>query len=127
LPRPKKIFVVGVQLVIALIFFIGTDWASWEVHVFFHSYYADFALPFGFYFLLMLFEEKYPRLRPWYGKALPVFLLVSASEVLQYFGIYALARIFDPFDFVAYGSGVIAAAVMDRQVLARLGFWGGAK
>jgi hypothetical protein len=122
-PRKKKILVIGVQLVIALIFFIGTDWASWKVHVFFHSYYADFALPFGFYFLLMLLEQRHPRLGPWYAKALLVFLFVSTSEVLQYFGIYALARTFDPFDFVAYGSGALAAAVLDRQILVRFGFF----
>ena len=69
----KKIqIVVGIQLLIALIFFIGADWAGEEARRFFHSYYADFALPFGFYFLLIMVENKWRFVRTWHGKALGV-------------------------------------------------------
>ena len=116
----KKIIIVCVQLLIAVGFVIGADWASDSFHQFFHSYYADITLPLGFYFLLKILEDKYPFLRPWYWKATAVFLLVSTSEILQFFGIYALAHIFDPFDFLAYASGVLSAAFIDRVLFTKV-------
>ncbi len=115
----KKIVVIGIELFVALIFVIGADWAGESTHRFFHNYFADIALPFGFYFLLTLIEDKYSFLRSWYGKALTVFLLVLTSEILQFSGIYALARVFDPFDFVAYASGVLFAAFVDTQIISK--------
>ena len=112
--------VVAIQLVIAVTMFSGADWAPENARRIFHSYFADLALPFGYYFLLTLVEDKLRFMQPWHRKALTVFSLVSASEVLQYFGIYALATVFDPFDFVAYMSGVLLAVVLDVGVIARL-------
>jgi hypothetical protein len=118
--RQKKItIVIGIELFISLIFFIGADWAGESVHRFFHSYFADIALPFGFYFLLILNEDSFLFLRPWHNKALAVFLLVSTSEILQYFGIYALASVFDPFDFLMYASGVLLAALADTKLISK--------
>ncbi len=115
----KKIIVLGIELFIALIFFIGADWAGESAHQFFHSYFADIAMPFGYYFLLILVEDLWPFLRPWPRKALAVFLLVSMSEILQFFGIYALASVFDPLDFVMYAGGVLLAALVDGQVISK--------
>ena len=115
----KTLIVVGMELSIALIFFVGADWAGKSVHGFFHNYFADIALPFGYYFLLILVEDRITVLRPWFGKALAVFLLAAASETLQYFGVYALARVFDPLDFAMYAAGVLLAALIDRQVISR--------
>ena len=118
--RQKKItIVIGIELFIALIFFIGADWAGESVHRFFHNYFADIALPFGYYFLLILIEDNFPFLRPWHNKALAVFLLVSTSEILQYFGIYALASVFDPIDFMMYASGALLAALVDIKVISK--------
>lgn len=120
----KKIIIVCVQLLIVLGFVIGADWASDSFHRFFHSYYADIALPLGFYFPLKILEDKYAFLRPWYWKAIAVFLLVTASEILQFFGIYAFARLFDPLDFLAYASGVLLAAFIDRALFTKVfNFW----
>jgi len=117
---PRKIaIVIGIQLFIALILFIGPDWAGESAHRLFHSYFADIALPFGFYFLLVLNEDTFLFLRPWHRKALAVFLLVSISEVLQYFGIYALATVFDPADFAMYAGGVLLAALVDTRVITK--------
>ena len=113
----KKTIVIGLELFIALIFFIGADWAGQSVHRFFHSYFADIALPFGFYFLLILIEDNFSFLRLWHNKALAIFLLVSTSEILQYFGIYALASVFDPIDFMMYASGLLLAALVDIGVI----------
>lgn len=116
----KKVkIVIGIELFIALIFFIGADWAGEGVHRFFHNYFADIAIPFGYYFLLFLIEDKFSFLRPWPNKALVVFLLVSISEMLQYFGIYALARVFDSIDFVMYASGILMAAFVDTRVISK--------
>ena len=112
------------MLFIALIFFIGTDWASKPVHRLFHSYYADTAIPFGYYLLLILLEDKYEAMKKWYIKAVAVFALCSLSETLQYFGIYALASVFDPMDYVMYATGTVLAIFADRVVFKRLfSFW----
>lgn len=118
--RQKKItIVIGIELFIALIFFIGADWAGESVHKFFHNYFADIALPFGYYFLLILIEDNFSFLRPWHNKALAAFLFVSTSEILQYFGIYALASVFDPIDFLMYASGVLLAVFVDTRVISK--------
>ena len=98
---------------------MGAEWAGKSIRKFFHNYFADIALPFGFYFLLILNENKFPFLLQWYNKAAAVFLLVSTSEILQYFGIYALATIFDPIDFVMYASGVLFAAFVDIKLISK--------
>lgn len=116
----KKVkIIIGIELFIALIFVIGAEWAGESIHKFFHNYFADIALPFGFYFLFILNENKFSFLRPWRNKALVVFLLVSTSEMLQYFGIYALARVFDPIDFVMYVCGVLLAAYVDIGLISK--------
>jgi len=117
--RKKITIVIGIELTLALIFFIGADWASENVQRFFHSYFADIALPFGFYFLLIPNENTFLFLRPWHNKALVIFLLVSISEILQYFGIYALATVFDPTDFVMYAGGVLLAALVDIKLISK--------
>lgn len=120
----KKTLVILIALLVAGIFIIGADWANETIRRLFHSYFADIAIPFCYYFLLVLVEEKQPRLRPWYSKAVVVFLLCATSETLQYFGIYALASVFDPLDYVMYAAGVLVAALVDRVVLRRcFSFW----
>lgn len=116
----KLKIIVGLELSIAITFFIGADWAPNTIHRFFHNYFADIALPFGFYFLLIMNEDRVSIFRSWYGKALAVFFLVSTSEILQYFGIYALARVYDPIDFIMYVVGVVLAGLVDMRVVSKL-------
>jgi hypothetical protein len=116
--------VVAIQLIIAAILVFGMDWAGKPMKILFHGYFADIFLPFGFYFLLFLRAGESQFLNTWWKKVLAVFTLCSISETLQYFGVYALATIFDPLDFVMYGVGVLLAVLFDRQVFARaLPFW----
>ena len=120
----KVILVVGLQLVIAVFFVLGAEKANRSVYILYQSYFADIFLPFGFYFLLSLAEYKHSVFKEWWVKALSVFVLCVTSETLQYFGIFALARVFDPMDFVMYGVGVGLAVVADRQIFSRfLSFW----
>jgi hypothetical protein len=122
--KNKKTVVVITLLIIAGILVIGADWASETVHQLFHSYFADIAIPFGFYFLLVLLESEYKPIKKWYIKAGAVFVLCTLSETLQYFGVYALARVFDPLDYVMYALGAVLAAFIDRIIFKRmLSFW----
>jgi hypothetical protein len=122
--RKKKSIIVVTMLVIAGIFVIGADWAGEAVSRIFHSYFADIAIPFGFYLLCILLEEKHALFGKWYIRAGAVFLLCALSETLQYFGIYALARVFDPLDYLMYALGVMFGVFVDRVVFTRVfGFW----
>ena len=59
--KNKKTIVVITLLIIVSFFIIGADWASEVAHRLFHSYFADIAIPFGFYLLLVL-VAFYPAL-----------------------------------------------------------------
>jgi hypothetical protein len=122
--KHKKTLVVITMLIIAGIFVIGADWAGEPVKQLFHSYFADIAIPFGYYLLLILLEDKYKCFKKWYIKAGAIFALCALSETLQYFGIYALATVFDPWDYVMYALGVLLGAFFDRILYKSLfGFW----
>jgi hypothetical protein len=120
----KVVLVVGLQLVIAVFFISGVDRAYPSAYIIYQSYFADIFLPFGFYFLLTLVQDKHPVFKKWHVKALSIFTLCSTSEILQFFGIFALARVFDPLDFVMYGIGVLLAVFVDRKLFTKyLSFW----
>jgi hypothetical protein len=120
----RTIVVVILQLVLAMIFAASKNWMSGSMQVFYQSYFADVMIPFGFYFLLSLISDNHKQLQNWWVKALLVFGLCSLSETLQYFGVFALARVFDPVDYLMYGVGVLLAAFVDRQIFTRmLPFW----
>ncbi len=122
--KTKKTIVVITVLIIACILVIGAGWAGETIDRLFHSYFADIALPFGFYFLLVLLEEKYEPIKKWYIKAGAILFLCVLSETLQYFGIYALAIVFDPLDYVMYASGIVLAIFTDRVIFKSLiSFW----
>lgn len=111
-------------LIIASLFFIGAEWTGKTMHRLFHSYFADIAIPFGYYLLLVLLEEKYKLFKKWFIKAGAVFTLCALSETLQYFDYYALASVFDPMDYVLYAIGVLLAVFADRILFKRMfDFW----
>ncbi len=88
------------------------------------SYFSDTALPFGYYFLFSLLEPQWRFFSRWETKAAAVFLMPSAAETLQYFGIPVLGSTFDPLDYAMYAIGAILGAIVDTQVFARaFGFW----
>jgi hypothetical protein len=121
----KTRVVISIELIIAFFFLVGAHWLGNDFHLIFHSYFADIALPFGFYFLLFLINGSNNKcFNHWWKKAITIFALTSVSETLQYFGIYALATVFDPIDYVMYAAGVMLAAIVDRKILIRLfSFW----
>ena len=113
-----KIIVVSIQIIIVVLFILGTKLSTQSLRIIYYSYFADVFIPFGFYFLLFPLQSKCSLFEKWWVKALSIFLLCASSEILQYFGIYALARVFDLLDFVMYGIGVLIAAFVDRKLLA---------
>ena len=120
----KKIVVIGMQIVLVVLLILGTKLSSHTLRIIYYSYFADVIIPFGFYFLLSLAQEKHSVFEKWQVKALSIFLLCTTSEILQFFGIYALARVFDPLDIVMYGIGVLVAAFIDRKLIAKnISFW----
>ena len=122
--KNKKFIIVITMLIISSIFVIGADWASKTINRLFHSYFADIAIPFGYYLLLVLLEDKFKPIKKWFIKAGAVFTLCALSETLQYFDIYALARVFDPMDYVMYALGTILAIFVDRILFKKLfEFW----
>jgi hypothetical protein len=123
--RRKTIFIILIQLVLAILHLLdleklgGDSWFQ-----FYHSYFSDIALPFGFYFLLGNIENQFQPLKKWWMKAVLMYALAASAEILQFFGVYALGMTFDPLDFLMYAVGVLLAALVDTQVFSRfLPFW----
>jgi hypothetical protein len=115
----KVILVVGLQLLIASVFILGVSRTNHSLYILYQSYFADIFLPFGYYFLLSLPRFQYSLFNNWWVRGLSVFVLCATSETLQYFGIYALATVFDPLDYVMYGIGVGLAILVDKQIFSR--------
>lgn len=120
----RKLSVVGIEIVIAFLHFIGIGLhSSIRMFLLSASYFSDLALPFGFYFLLKLNEDKIASLQKWWVKAFLVFLMVALSEIGQFFGLYIFGRTFDPIDFIVYAVGVLLAASFDWILSVTVAFW----
>jgi len=123
--RKRRNVIVAIQLLLALGFIIRpANYLSREGYIFYHSYYADVMIPFGFYFLLSVNEQLMTFLRNWKIRAAVVFTGATITEVLQYFGIYALGVTFDPLDILAFAIGTIMAVLVDRLLFPIIfSFW----
>jgi len=58
-------------------------------------------------------------LRPRWTKLVLVFGAATTAEILQFFGVYALGKTFDPLDVVAYATGALIAVAVERAVFAK--------
>ena len=126
---PKILIIILIQVAIALIhiFRLGQIFHGQAYHLY-YSYFSDFILPFGMYFLLSLNDAAIPVFRKWYVKAGLIFALTTFAEICQFFGIEVLGVTFDPFDILMYGIGVSVAALIDVKVFTKyLGFWANPK
>jgi hypothetical protein len=121
----RRAVVVAIMLVIAAAHIVGIGrYLEPRLPALYSGYFSDLVLPFGFYFLLFLPEAQWRFLARSEAKAAAVLAMASGAETLQYFGVWALGLTFDPIDFVMYAIGVISAAFVDTQVLARVfAFW----
>jgi hypothetical protein len=121
----KILIVIFIQVAIALIhvFRLGQIFHG-QAYQLYYSYFSDIVLPFGMYFLLSLNDVTIPVIRKWYVKAGLIFSMATLAEICQFFGIEALGATFDPFDILMYGTGVLAAAIVDVKIFSKyLGFW----
>jgi len=121
--RRAVIFSIVVLIAVVHIFRIGS-YLQGELYNFYYSYFSDFILPFGCYFLLCATALQMPILRCWEAKLAIAFLMPSIAETCQYFGITVLGSTFDPLDYFMYGIGAMSAVVVDTQVFSRIfDFW----
>jgi cell shape-determining protein MreD len=122
--QKKKNLIIGIEIFLALMHVVGIGRnSSGRMFTLSASYFSDFALPFGFYFLLAISEEKIEFLQEWWVKAGIVFLMAALAEIGQYFGLYILGRTFDPIDFAVYAAGVLLAAIVDWLFSIVFKFW----
>ena len=120
----KKILIVGIELVIALLHVVGIGrYSTNEMFILFTSYFSDLVLLFGFYFLLIIAADKIVFLRRKWIRAVVMIAIPSGAEILQYFGVYALGRTFDPIDFLCYVIGVLVALLVDLVLEKTVVFW----
>jgi hypothetical protein len=120
--QARAITVTILQLPIAALHFVTGSHYQGPCPVFVNGYLLDVLIPFGFYFLLSLPDSS--ALTSWAVRAGLIFGAASLVEFAQFLGAPVLGRTCDPLDLVAYGAGVLLAAILDRVVFARvLWFW----
>jgi hypothetical protein len=148
LKRLAIIFGIVFLIAVIHIFRMGS-YLQGELYILYYSYFSDFIIPFGCYFLLCMSEIQIPVLEGgetlmpipdflvknnfiiripfisrWEGKLAIAFLIPSIAETCQYFGIPVLGSTFDYLDYLVYGIGAISAVVVDTQIFSRLfNFW----
>jgi len=121
--RHAVIFSIMALIALVHIFRIGS-YLQGELYNLYYSYFSDFILPLGCYFLLCADEPWIPILRRWEVKLAITFLIPSIAETCQYFGIQVLGSTFDLVDYFMYGIGAMSAVAVDTQVFSRIfDFW----
>ncbi len=115
--NPKKAFVISVALLVAALhFIIGPNYKG-PLKGFLSGYLIDILLPFFLYFLFTLnFNQTKQKILICVG----IIALATVIECLQYIEIGIFGSVFDPYDFLAYLTGVIAAVVLDLLVLDKI-------
>lgn len=117
-PVTQKHVVVGIAILVALLHFpVGPGYKGpWKPFV--TGYLIDILLPFAVY--LLLGTVRVEALRRWWIRVLLVFTVGAVSEILQYFGVPIFGRTFDPLDFAAFATGLLAAYAVEKLLLSRL-------
>ena len=121
----RRAVVVGMALLLAASHVVGVArYLPADLAVYYASYFSDVSLPFGFYFLLVAAEARWPWVSSWAVKAAVIIGLASAAETAQYFGVPILGSTFDPLDYLMYFAGGLLAVLADRLVFSRVfAFW----
>jgi hypothetical protein len=121
----RKIVVLTIILSIAILhIFNPLRWVSGIWRGLYYSYFSDLTLPFGYYFLLCIAEDKIRLIRPWWVKAGGLFTIVLMAEILQFFGYDALGTVYDPIDILMYATGIFLAVLCDLLIFPELfPFW----
>lgn len=114
----KKLTITGIALTVGALHFITGENYRGPFPVFVNGYLIDILLPMALYLLLSLFESKLIR-APLF-RACTVFGFGCFVEASQYFGYPIFGSTFDPFDILAYASGVFLGILLDLVILPRL-------
>ena len=114
----KKLTITGIALTVGALHFITGENYRGPFSVFVNGYLIDVLLPMALYLLLSLFESKLIR-APLF-RACTVFGFGCFVEASQYFGYPIFGSTFDPFDILAYASGVFLGILLDLVILPRL-------
>ena len=114
----KKLAITGIALAVGALHFITGENYQGPFLVFVNGYLIDILLPMTLYLLLSLFESKLIR-APLF-RACTVFGFGCFVEASQYFGYPIFGSTFDPFDILAYASGVFLGILLDLVIFPRL-------
>ena len=114
----KKLTITGIALTVGALHFITGENYRGPFPVFVNGYLIDVLLPMALYLLLSLFESKLIR-APLF-RACTVFGFGCFVEASQYFGYPIFGSTFDPFDILAYASGVLLGILLDLVIFPRL-------
>lgn len=111
---PRKPVVVAICLAVGALHLVTGPHYRGPLRPFVTGYLIDLVLPFSLVLLLGVGLEQWPRLGLPVVRATAVFLVGAAIELLQYLGVAAFGRTFDPLDLVMYATGAIAALAFER-------------
>ena len=114
---------VVVLLIAAIHIFRVGSYFSGNLYIFYYSFFSDIVIPIAIYFLLCINDITLPFLKGWMTKATLVFLIASATEIAQGFGIPLLGNTFDILDFIMFGIGSLIAVGLDKLFSKVLPFW----
>jgi len=114
----KKFVITCFALTVGALHFITGENYQGPFPVFANGYLIDILLPMALYLLLSLFESKLIR-APLF-RACTVFGFGCFVEASQYFGYPIFGSTFDPFDILAYASGVFLGILLDLVIFPRL-------
>jgi len=65
--QKKKNIIIGIEILLGLMHVVGIGRNSNEsMFILSANYFSDLALPFGFYFLLMVSEDKVAFMQKWW-------------------------------------------------------------
>jgi hypothetical protein len=88
----RTVIVCMMLLIAALHLFRVGSYLEGGLFNFYYSYFSDFALPFGGYFLLFMAESQVPVLKFWQSKMAVAFLVPSVAETCQFQPFWSTGR-----------------------------------
>ncbi|MFC1476137.1 hypothetical protein ACFLQW_03950 [Candidatus Zixiibacteriota bacterium] len=118
----RTIVIICIAVPVGLLHFvIGRNYSGPFPH-FVNGYLIDILLPFACYFIMCNIESS--PLNRWWVKGLLVFGFGCTVEISQYYGVPIFGETFDLWDFAAYGTGVLAAIIVEMKLFPSIfGFW----
>jgi hypothetical protein len=110
--------IVSISLFVALLHIVlGPDYQGILRH-FIRGYLIDILLPMNMYLLLQISLRKNIAVsKARIIGAIFIFSFGTIAEILQFYKIEFLGRIYDPWDILMYGIGVCAGIVIDLTII----------